>query len=368
MTVSVRGWEILAISWPLFSLCATLIALRIWVRIKVLRSYGWDDVFISLALMFAAGNTVLMTISIYYGTGQHASDLSKYQLIVSSKYNWLSHGFHVMSTTCGEISVAFFLSRIINKAKHHKPVIYIGIFLLTIVNLGCIFTMYGQCTPTARLWNQEVDGSCWKPEVQRDYEFFQGSFSAASDFVLAVYPLFMIWNLQMAVKVKVGLGIVLSLGFIVMIAAIVKTVHLALLSRQTDYPWNIVNLIIWITVEQYLIIIAACISTITPLFNITVRQRSAKRNTHMSHRGVQSRSRQSRRPHRYGTFTSITDDNHEYPPSGACLERGNHDCETPGPTILGSENNRGILMTTEINVETESGHGIVMQMLDEQRA
>jgi hypothetical protein len=36
--------------------------------------------------------------------------------------------------------------------------------------------------------------------------------SAFSDFVLAVYPLFTIKNLQMATKVKFGLGFVLSLG------------------------------------------------------------------------------------------------------------------------------------------------------------
>ena len=38
------------------------------------------------------------------------------------------------------------------------------------------------------------------------------AFSAFTDLILAIYPLFTIKDLQMAMKVKVGLGVVLSLG------------------------------------------------------------------------------------------------------------------------------------------------------------
>ena len=40
------------------------------------------------------------------------------------------------------------------------------------------------------------------------------AFSAFSDLALAIYPLFTIAGLQMAFKVKLGLGFVLSLGIV----------------------------------------------------------------------------------------------------------------------------------------------------------
>ncbi|KAL4863797.1 hypothetical protein BDV12DRAFT_206165 [Aspergillus spectabilis] len=355
MAIPDRGWVILAVSWPLFGVCAILIVLRVWVRTRILRSWGWDDAFIILAMLCATTNTALSTTSAHYGTGRHAADLTEYQRVASTKFNWLSQGFHVMSTNWGKVSVGLFLLRIINKVKHHKPVMYAGILLLTIINSVCVYTIYGQCTPTARLWDANVEGSCWEPNVQKNYAFFQGSSSAFSDLVLAVYPLFFIWNLQMALKVKVGLGFVLSLGIIAMIAAIVKTVNLASLSARADYPWDTVDLTIWIAVEQYLIIIAACIPTLTPLFNIAVRQRTSKKNTSSNQKGG-SRSRQSGRSHPYAPFTSAGPKDQVYPLAWARSERRTGS-DSEDPIIVSAEANQGILLTTEIHVQAASEYG-----------
>ncbi|KAL3474081.1 hypothetical protein BJX99DRAFT_186751 [Aspergillus californicus] len=351
-----RGWVILAVSWPLFTIGAVLAGLRVWVRTHILRSWGWDDVFIILAMLCATTNTVLATVSAHYGTGRHASDLSDDQIVLSTKFNWLSQGFHVMSTNWGKVSIGIFLLRIIQKAKHHEPVMYAGIILLTIINTVCVYTIYGQCTPTARLWDSEVEGSCWDANTQKNYAFFQGSSSALSDLVLAVYPLFTIWKLQMPLKVKIGLGCVLSLGIIAMIAAIVKTVNLASLSARADYPWDTVDLTIWIAIEQYLIIIAACIPTLTPLFNIVVRQRTSKRSTSANRNPGQSHSRKSGRSLRHDPFAT-TGKGSQVHLSAWARSEGRQGSESEDP-IMEGEGNRGIMLTTEIHVQTmsEDGH------------
>ncbi|KAL4803362.1 hypothetical protein BDV18DRAFT_166383 [Aspergillus unguis] len=341
-----RGYVILAVSWPLFGTCAVLLILRIWVRTRVIKSCGWDDPFIILAFVCAAINTVFTTVSVHYGTGRHSIDLSDAERVQAVKFNWLSQGFHVMSTNWGKVSVGIFLLRISQKVKHHKPVMYAGIVLLTVINSVCVFTIYGQCTPTARLWDGNVQGSCWDANIQKDYAFFQGSASAFSDLVLAVYPLFTIWGLQMALKVKIGLGCVLSLGIIAMIAAIIKTINLASLSERADYAWDTVDLTIWIAVEQYLIIIAACIPTLTPLFNIVVRQRQSKRGT--SQKPGHSRSRRAE---------AGLGSQDEYPLAWAGVKRARMSAESDEDPIIATEQGQGILMTTEIDVRTESDYG-----------
>jgi hypothetical protein len=176
MPLESRSWILLAVSWPLCALSTLLVTLRILVRTHLLRSFGWDDTAILLALLCAIINTILVTISAHHGTGRHAADLTPYQVMESTKYNWLSQGFHVMSTNWGKVSVGLFLLRIIQKVKsrRHAPVMYGGLVLMTLVNVVCVYTIYGQCAPTHRLWDQAVHGECWDPQVQRDYAFFQG--------------------------------------------------------------------------------------------------------------------------------------------------------------------------------------------------
>ncbi|PTU19741.1 hypothetical protein P175DRAFT_0547648 [Aspergillus ochraceoroseus IBT 24754] len=349
-----RAWMLHAVSWPLFGISAIVTALRLWVRLHIIHSYGWDDALILVAMSCATVNTALVAVSILHGTGRHMDELTKSQQILSGKFQLLSQGFHVMSTNWGKVSVALFLVRIISGVKQHKQVMYAGMILLTIINGLGVYTIYGQCTPTAKIWNSNLEGSCWPSDMQRDYAFFQGSVSAFTDLVLAVYPLFTISRLQMATKVKVGLGFVLSLGIIAMGAAIIKTVHLAALSSRTDYTWDMIELTIWVTVEQYFIILAASIPALTPLFNIAVRYRSTKRtSTRNTKRIGVGYSRQLSRPQPYSHFASVGREYVEYPVSWARSERRHQGSRSDSeiPIIIAEEQKHGILRTTEFQLQ-----------------
>ncbi|KAL4791456.1 hypothetical protein BDV19DRAFT_381554 [Aspergillus venezuelensis] len=273
-----RGWILLAVSWPFFAVCTIITGLRFYVRTRLIRSLGWDDAFILLALICATINSVLINISVSHGTGRHTSTLSLDSQIGAMKYQVLSQGFHVMATNWGKVSVALFLIRIISEVKNHKRGMYALIVVMTVINAAAVGTIYGQCSPPDLIWDRRVKGSCWPPGAQKKFAYFQGSFSAFTDLTLAIYPLFTIKDLQMAMKVKVGLGVVLSLGIIAMIGAIIKTTHLPALTLYKDYTWDTVNLTIWVLVEEYIIILAACIPSLAPLFNIIVRHRSSKRS------------------------------------------------------------------------------------------
>ncbi|KAL5342742.1 hypothetical protein BJX70DRAFT_385938 [Aspergillus crustosus] len=384
-SVADRGWVLYAVSWPLFGICVLVTTLRFYVRIRILRSLGWDDAFNLLALLCATINTVLVTVSVQYGTGRHMEDLTHSQQIRSAKYQLLSQGFHVMSTNWGKVSVALFLIRIISEVKQHKRTMYAGIVVMSVINIMGVYTIYGQCTPTAKIWDSAgVEGTCWPPGAQTNYAYFQGSASAVSDLALAVYPLFTIKKLQMALKVKVGLGFVLSLGIIAMIAAIVKTTYLAALTSHENATWDMVNLTVWVALEQYLIILAACIPALTPLFNIIVRHRSSKRSRsaqnelHQKGNAAGGGTSNSRKPlsrahhhQQYQPFASVGRDYVEYPMTWAKSgrdKRGSGESyrsgdgsqsgsEAPITTVCEEEEMvapHGILRTTEFRIKEVS--------------
>ncbi|PGH36615.1 hypothetical protein GX50_00474 [[Emmonsia] crescens] len=267
-----KGPMLNAITWAECGVALVLVLARIATRTRLMQRWGWDDAFMCLAMACALVNTICVTICIHYGTGRHVYYLNDYQKVQANKFNWISQGFHVMSTNWGKVSVGLFLLRIVDRAKRKRYIFFGSMALLTVVNSVCVYTIYGQCTPTTALWNGTgpgKKGSCWHPNIQRDYAFFQGSFSAASDLILALYPVFIIWQLQMARNLKIGLTCVLALGIVATAAAIVKTIFLAELVARADYTFETINLTTWISTEQYLIIIAACIPTLGPLFTAT---------------------------------------------------------------------------------------------------
>lgn len=151
------------------------------------------------------------------------------------------------------------------KDKFRERFLYVLIALLVTINAICVGFIFGQCSPSRKLWEPNVPGSCLDPSVQRNVGFFQSSFSTFSDFVLALFPLMVIWNLQMRLAVKFGIGCAMSLGIFATGAAIVKTIQLQQLTAREDYTYDTVGLVVWFTTEMYVIIIAACVPTLRPL-------------------------------------------------------------------------------------------------------
>lgn len=76
----------------------------------------------------------------------------------------------------------------------------------------------------------------------------------------------MVWNLQLTRRVKIGLGILLSLSIFAAVASIVKTVELKSIGAGGDITHNLVPFVIWFTVENNVVIAAASVPTIRPLF------------------------------------------------------------------------------------------------------
>lgn len=96
--------------------------------------------------------------------------------------------------------------------------------------------------------------------------------------MLALFPNLIIWNLQLKFRIKLGLAAIMSLGLIAVIASIVKTVELKNLSTP-DFAYNATDLVYWYITENWVIVIAACIPTLKPLF-LVLTGKASKDNFH----------------------------------------------------------------------------------------
>ncbi|CEL04878.1 hypothetical protein ASPCAL06002 [Aspergillus calidoustus] len=358
MPLESRSWILLAVSWPLCALSTLLVTLRILVRTHLLRSFGWDDTAILLALLCAIINTILVTISAHCAPRDGPARRRPHSIP--------GHGIHEMQLALAAVP---------------RHVDELGQGLCGTVSAEDYPKV---CADACGLWDQAVHGECWDPQVQRDYAFFQGSASAFSDLVLAVYPLFTIYHLQMPPRLKIALGILPSLGIIAMTAAIIKTINLSCLTSRSDYPWDTVNLVIWIAIEQYLIIVAAFIPPLAPLVNIAQRCSKEDSSSKANLAGTRPGSSTTPKHFFFSPYTSAQADEAMYPLSWARSEtasrgmgsgrlsgasgsdnvsRGNGGGSGTGSRtgtasedpVAVARDGRGILMTTEICVQSEYG-------------
>lgn len=306
-----------------------------------------------------------MTAEVSYGAGRHYEALDPLEKMMAVKLNWISQPFTIFSCGVGKISIAFLLLRIMAKNKFREWFLYVLIALLVIINAICVSFIFAQCSPTRKLWEPSISGSCMKPYIQRDVGFFQASFSSFSDLVLALFPLIIIWNLQMRRAVKLGLGCAMSLGLLATGAAIVKTIQLQDLTARGDYTYQTVDLVIWFTTEMYTVIVAACVPTLRPLLPLLYgRSPSRKsagesRETYLSAR---NRNKKGYRVHEdddahhlqvispprsYGNPNLSRDSHIETQNAG--MMRRDIDVENEG-VIFPKPDSNGIMKTTEVDV------------------
>ncbi|OXV05604.1 hypothetical protein Egran_06628 [Elaphomyces granulatus] len=118
-----------------------------------------------------------------------------------------------------------------------------------IMNLITLTVILTQCTPISKVWDASVPGYCADVSRIRDYNYVQGSLSALCDFILALYPITFLWELQLKRSVKIGLCMLMGLGILPGICAICKTVKVQQLSfdNLAGIPIHIASVILWTT-------------------------------------------------------------------------------------------------------------------------
>ncbi|KAK0706041.1 hypothetical protein B0T26DRAFT_625829, partial [Lasiosphaeria miniovina] len=280
------GPGLLAVTWVEASLGLLLLGARMYTRARIVRKVGWDDwtmVFAAVSFqaiacvqVLAIITSVVVTMEVHYGVGKHAAYIAPPDLIKAVEWIWISAPFSTMSACFGKISIALLIMRMINRNRAFSAFLWTLIVLLFLINLFLTVITFAQCTPVTWLWDQlnpfaGYQGSCWDPNIQKNYGYFQGAFSAFSDLVLALFPILVIKDLKIDAKLKVGLCTVMGLGIIATVAAIVKTVELKNLSTP-DFTYNAIVLVYWYITENWVIVIAACIPTLGPLYFIVTGQ------------------------------------------------------------------------------------------------
>ncbi|KAJ5858734.1 hypothetical protein N7534_004011 [Penicillium rubens] len=215
---------ILAVSWTETCIGLFFFGLRFLSNWKFVGRFRWDFAVAGLTVATEGTAQVFLQLSVNAGMGRHLDSLSDAQIVTALHWSWVFQLLAIAASMLGKLAILAFLVQI--RGRHEKKpwfLIILGGFIGA-VNIAVLGTILGQCRPMHKLWDDSVEGTCDPGrKMNQNYSFFQASFNAFSDILLALYPVHLFWKLQMKLRIKIALSILMGLGWIAAVCSAVKT-------------------------------------------------------------------------------------------------------------------------------------------------
>ncbi|KAF1985766.1 hypothetical protein K402DRAFT_100134 [Aulographum hederae CBS 113979] len=276
-----RGYQLDAVLITLLVLTFVTVALRCWVRIKIVKAFAIDD-WLTLATLLSF--TVYCGI-VFWGTsrgyGRHMYYLSADEKRDSAKSFYFAEIFNIMCALLIRLTVGAFLLRVAVK-KGHRWTIYI---ILATNSLACVaffFVVIFQCKPVDYYWTRfypGYTGECLVPSFNGSPFMALSILAISTDLGLGIIPILIVKDLNMARREKVHVAAILCIGIIICLAGIIRIPYSIEFVHDDDFLYREMDIAIWSSVEPGLGIIAVSCASLRPLIR-TIRNRvTSKKST-----------------------------------------------------------------------------------------
>jgi hypothetical protein len=92
--------------------------------------------------------------------------------------------------------------------------IWIVMGVVILFSIYYFFLVVFQCQPVTYFWTQYlgVVGKCVNPKMITGSTYAHSAISALSDWTLGILPIFLVWDLNMNLRTKISVALILGLG------------------------------------------------------------------------------------------------------------------------------------------------------------
>ncbi|KAG5756993.1 hypothetical protein H9Q70_000409 [Fusarium xylarioides] len=271
-----RGPMIRTVTWLSVIFPILFVGLRVYTRLFVRKVFGLDDwvIVISLILLICYG--AIIEAAVQKGLGRHVEWVLTFDpqdAVPVALLGQVSQPFVVMSCALGKTSFSISLMRLAAQRFIHRFLWFIVVTML-ILHILISIIVFVHCEDPRTTWNPAIVSKCWHPCTSSEVSLLhtlgssadiRQAYSAATDFILALLPWAMLWNLNMKNKEKFGVAVAMSLGVFAGAIAVIKCTKLKANATSTDPTYDVGELLLTACAENALIIMAACIPTLRPM-------------------------------------------------------------------------------------------------------
>ncbi|KAK4212523.1 hypothetical protein QBC37DRAFT_374930 [Rhypophila decipiens] len=252
-----------------FMLIAVLI--RIFVRLKYIKTWAWDDTTCILAALGSLSHTILYTEMVKIGYGRHIWDFPASWLILPQNIQLLqANGITYPVTIClAKISILLFYLRIFGLISKPFNVIvhtggallvafYSAMVLVCIVSLNKCVGLESSRTPFCLAYSGPI-------------VIANATFNVVTDFWILLLPLPLLSILRLRPGQKWGIAAVFGAGIGACAASLARLVQFSLNYRTSDVFWVQATNAQFTIVEMNIAIIVACMACF-PCFYTKARE------------------------------------------------------------------------------------------------
>ena len=191
------------------SLATIFVALRIYTRLRINRSIGWDDYAALFALPFNLVYGILQIVSTRLGAGLHTRDMSKDHVQQLTRMTFIGAAVYYPSLLGYKMSILFLYLRLFSVSKVYRCCIWLAMFITCGYILSNFLTQMFMCQPIVKYWRPEIPGHCISLTT---VIYLFTSLNFITDLMIFVLPLPMIWRMHLSLKDKAGVSMIFILG------------------------------------------------------------------------------------------------------------------------------------------------------------
>ncbi|OJJ36003.1 hypothetical protein ASPWEDRAFT_741100 [Aspergillus wentii DTO 134E9] len=252
-----------------------ILVLRVIAKLKI-HHFRLDDVAMIVALILSITSTVFLCLSVKYGFGQDLTKIPTHHAQLVLKYIAIQIPLVTISTGIARSSFVLYLLNILGGTKKYSITLWTVMMLQLICNIISAILPLSICRNVRILWDPTVKTSCGNVVSVVQFSYFSSSVNTATDLFLALFPTYIFWNLNLKLRIKITLIVLMSLGIVAMVASIIKTTKLDQVPSVTNIgATGGLSLIHWGYVENVIIIITSSVPSIRPLLISSVKKFSS---------------------------------------------------------------------------------------------
>ncbi|KAH8899896.1 hypothetical protein GQ53DRAFT_835914 [Thozetella sp. PMI_491] len=265
--VNAGGVKLFTVQLVFLVLGWLFVLLRAYVRFIVVKKVGADDYLMFAAILMYTPYAIIVLHSIVYGgTGAHSVEFTLEGAMISLRAWYICEVLYSPISATIRTSIGALLLRIATDETHRR-IIWVNLAVIWMSCVAYFFVSLFQCVPLDHFWMQLTGepGACMDPKVMANTSIAFSVVAALSDWVLGLLPVAILWNVQLNIRTKVTVSLLLGMGMCAGIALLVRIPLIKSLAISTDFLYETIDTAIWTVLEPSLGIIAGCASTLRPL-------------------------------------------------------------------------------------------------------
>ncbi|PVH93146.1 hypothetical protein DM02DRAFT_542184 [Periconia macrospinosa] len=266
-----RGPTLNIVCWLGAGISTTTVLLRLYSRRYLTRNLDWSDALIVIAAILHIASTALSSVAISYGAGRHLIYIPPENITPVLYYSTILQPVGIPAFCIPKLSVVLFIVKLMGVEQKGAWLLWGSIGILFACHILSPVMLFAQCNPPDHLWHTMEPAKCLPSEVLHTITYVGGAWSAFTDLLLAVYPAVILRKVRVKRSKKIGIILIMGLGFFAMIAAIIKTTQLSN-NNSPDASYDLFGLILTTYIETDIVIMAACAPTLPKLFKKLFRK------------------------------------------------------------------------------------------------